>query len=298
MTVIISGSNGFIGSALVKKYFDAGYNVISIVKDENENIESIKNFSTIVYNDFSDTELLKKQLEMYNDAIFYHLAWIGVNGQLKADYNSQIKSIKMMCDAANVAASIKVRKFLVSGTIAEKAVESFTSLTSLNGGMMYAASKSSAHLFIEAYCKNIGLDFVWMQFSNIYGPKNKTGNLVSYTLEQLNKNMEATFGPANQPYDFIYVDDLIEAVYRLGIKDKLTCNQYFIGSGTPKILKEYLVLIGRYSKKEELIKIGVRSDDGIKYDFSMFDTKKLLSDIGEFVSKSFDESIQYTIKEY
>ena len=49
-----------------------------------------------------------------------------------------------------------------------------------------------------------------MQFSNIYGVGNKTGNLVSYTLGELMAGKEATFGPALQPYDFIYVDDLIE----------------------------------------------------------------------------------------
>ena len=58
-----------------------------------------------------------------------------------------------------------------------------------------------------------------MQFSNIYGPSNKTGNLVSYTIGELKKGNEASFGPALQPYDFILVDDLIEAVLRLGEKE-------------------------------------------------------------------------------
>lgn len=298
MTVIISGSNGFIGSALVKKYYDAGAKVVSIVKNDNEYIDNIKDYSTVIYNDFTDIELLKEQLKEYTNAVFYHLAWIGVNGQFKADYSSQIKNIQMACDAANVASTIKAKRFLIAGTIAERAVESFDNLSTLNGGTMYAVSKKSAHLFIEAFCKNIGLDFVWMQFSNIYGPKNKTGNLVSYTLGQLNRNEEATFGPANQPYDFIYIEDLIEAVYRLGISEKLNCNQYFIGSGAPKILRDYLLLIGKLSGKESLIKIGIRPDDGIKYDFAMFDTEKLVKDIGEFVSTSFEDSIQYTIKDF
>ena len=61
-----------------------------------------------------------------------------------------------------------------------------------------------------------------MQFSNIYGVGNKTGNLVSYTLGELMAGKEAAFGPALQPYDFIYVDDLIEAVYRLGFKELIS----------------------------------------------------------------------------
>lgn len=298
MNVIITGANGFIGSALVKKYHDIGANVVAIVKDNKENIENIKEYATVIFNDFSNIESLQTQLVNYNDAIFYHLAWIGVNGKLKADYNSQIQNIKMSCDAAYIASSIKTKRFLIAGTIAERALESFNSLSSVNAGMMYAVSKNSAHFFIETFCKSNNLNFVWMQFSSIYGPQNKTGNLVSYTLSQLDKNEEAVFGPANQPYDFIYVDDLIEAVYRLGIKDNLSTDKYFIGSGTPMILKDYLFLIGKYTGKSHLIKLNGRKDDGIKYDFNMFDTNTLVKDIGSFVSTSFEKAIQHTIKEF
>ena len=54
-----------------------------------------------------------------------------------------------------------------------------------------------------------------MQFSNIYGVGNKTGNLVSYTLGELMAGKEAAFGPALQPYDFIYVDDFSCAIESL-----------------------------------------------------------------------------------
>ena len=76
--------------------------------------------------------------------------------------------------------------------------------------MMYGVAKHACRLIVEDYCKNIGQNFVWMQFSNIYGVGNKTGNLVSYTLGELMAGKEATFSPALQPYDFIYVEDLIE----------------------------------------------------------------------------------------
>ena len=113
----------------------------------------------------------------------------------------------------------------------------------MSGGMMYGVAKHACNLIVEDYCKNIGLPFVWMQFSNIYGVGNKTGNLVSYTLGELMAGKEATFGPAQQPYDFIYVDDLIEAVYRLGV-----CTTpkafYYIGSGRPRKLSDYLSRIG------------------------------------------------------
>ena len=147
---------------------------------------------------------------------------------------------------------------------------------------------------METYCKNIGLPFVWLQFSNIYGVGNKTGNLVSYTLGELMAGKEAAFGPAQQPYDFIYVDDLLEAVYRLGASNtKLSF--YYIGSGSPRILKEYLLRIGELAGMKDKVGIGIRPDDGIKYDFSMFDTTPLREAIGDYVSTPFEEGIKKTI---
>ena len=64
------------------------------------------------------------------------------------------------------------------------------------------------------------------------------------------------------------------------------------------ILSEYLLKIGRIFGREDLIKIGTREDDGIRYTFDMLDTSALVQDIGEYVSGSFDELIRYTIDHY
>ena len=230
--------------------------------------------------------------------VFYHLAWAGVNGIAKADYSTQISNIKKTLDAAAFAKKLNASCFFCAGTIAEKAVESFESLATIAGGQMYGVSKAATRLFLEAYCKNVGLPFVWMRFSNIYGPENKTGNLISYTLNQLQNNKEALFGPASQIYDFIYVNDLIDAVYRLGKKDKHDKNDYFIGSGNPMILKDYLKEVGRICGKPELIKIGLRLDDGIKYTWEMFDISDTVKEIGNYITKQFEEGIKYTIQNF
>lgn len=160
---------------------------------------------------------------------------------------------------------------------------------------MYGVAKHACRLILEDYCKNIGQQFVWMQFSNIYGVGNKTGNLVSYTLGELLEGKEATFGPALQPYDFIYVDDLIEAVYLLGANETKKAF-YYIGSGSPCILKDYLLRIGELAGYADKVGIGLRPDDGIKYTMDMFCNKDLIEAIGEYVSTSFDDGIQRTIE--
>ena len=294
---IVTGANGFLGSALIKKLIENNVKVLAIAKSFTESKLPICDMVTFYETDLSNTDEMIEKLKNEKYDVFYHFAWDGVNGPLKSDPIIQLKNTEITLNCAKVAKYINCKKFLCAGTIAERAIESLSNLDKTNGGMIYGVAKHTTRLMLETYCKNIGLDFVWMQFSNIYGPNNKTGNLVSYTIEEMIKGNNAIFGPALQPYDFIYIDDLIEAVIRLG-KNKTRKNCYFIGSGSPRILKEYLIEIGKQYGRSDLIKIGLRPDDGIKYTLDMFNINELVNDVGNYIRVPFSDGIKNTLKQY
>ena len=60
-------------------------------------------------------------------------------------------------------------------------------------------------------------------------------------------------------------------------------------------MKEYLLKIGELAGMQDKVGIGIRPDDGIKYEFSMFDTTPLKEAIGDYVSTPFEEGIKKTI---
>lgn len=291
--VIVTGGNGFIGSSLIKKLVANGIKVVAVdITFQGERLpesELITKIESCV-----DASLVEKLPVEEYDA-FYHFAWKGVNGADKANPSVQLANIQMAIDCVDICKKLNVKKFLCAGTVAENATFSLPNLEKTSGGMMYGVAKHACRLILEDYCKNIGQQFVWMQFSNIYGVGNKTGNLVSYTLGELMTGNEATFGPALQPYDFIYVDDLIEAVYRLGEKET-NKTFYYIGSGSPRQLKEYLLRIGELAGYADKVGIGIRPDDGIKYSMDMFCNDDLVDAIGEYVSTDFDNGINKTIE--
>lgn len=291
--VIVTGGNGFIGSSLIKKLVANGIKVVAVdITFQGERLpesELITKIESCV-----DASLVEKLPAEEYDA-FYHLAWKGVNGADKASPSVQLANIQMAIDCADICKKLNVKKYLCAGTVAENATFSLPNLEKTSGGMMYGVAKHACRLILEDYCKNIGQQFVWMQFSNIYGVGNKTGNLVSYTLGELMTGNEATFGPALQPYDFIYVDDLIEAVYRLGEKETNKAF-YYIGSGSPRQLKEYLLRIGELAGYANKVGIGIRPDDGIKYSMDMFCNDDLVDAVGEYVSTDFDNGINKTIE--
>ncbi|MGI6377805.1 MAG: NAD-dependent epimerase/dehydratase family protein [Bacilli bacterium] len=297
MKAIVTGANGFVGSSLIKKLIANNIEVLAIdISFANSKLPK----SDLIFKKEVSIENIQELAQEMNNRdyeFFYHFAWVGVNGPDKGNIDVQLQNIKMALLCAKVAKKLDCKKFLCAGTIAERNIESLPNLKKAGPGMFYGSAKHATHLLLETYCKNVGLNFIWMQFSNIYGPNNKTGNLISYTISQLQKNETASFGPARQPYDFIFVDDLIEAVYRLGIKETKQ-NFYFIGSGTPMILADYLIKVGYVFGKPELIKIGEKEDDGIKYSFNMLDNTNLVNDIGNYISGSFDELIHFTIQNY
>lgn len=295
--VIVTGANGFLGSRLIDKLIGKGVHVvaldISFMNSKLPESNLIDKFETGLD---SEKNIADSIPNAEYDA-FYHFAWAGVNGPRKTNPVVQLKNIEITINCATVAKKIGCKKFLCAGTVAERAVESLEYLDRTSGGMMYGVAKHCTHLILETYCKNIGLNFIWMQFSNIYGPDNKTGNLISYTIAELKNGNEATFGPAMQPYDFIYADDLIDAVIKLG-ENSTERSCYFIGSGEPRLLKDYLMEVGKICGREDLIKIGARADDGIRYNIQMFDTQPLRKAIGDYVTMSFSDGIKLTVENY
>ncbi|MCR5350832.1 MAG: NAD(P)-dependent oxidoreductase [Acholeplasmatales bacterium] len=289
MKIIVTGANGFIGKSLIKKLIKNNIEVFAI--DLKFDDELNNKLVTKIDVSLDDYDLLLSKLKGSEYDLMYHFAWIGVNGPDKGNAKKQLKNIDMTLNCARLCKELNIKKLLCSGTVSENNIKSINDENKNYASMIYGKAKSDAHNLLESYCKTNNIDFVWMQFSNIYGPSNKTGNLISYTLNQLNNNMEATFGPALQPYDFIYVDDLIDIIYLLGV-NKTNKNFYFIGSGSPMILKDYLLEIGKLLNKEELIKIGVRNDDGIKYDYKMFDTSDLKEIIKDYKMTDFISGIK------
>lgn len=294
--IIISGASGFVGSSLVRRLLNEDVHIWTLDKQYREGAIPKSEKITRLKDD-PDIGELKELFEKTGYDSFYNIAWQGVNGPEKGKYEVQINNILLTLRYAELAKTLDCKKFLCAGTIAERALDSLSTIKKTSGGMLYSAAKACSHVLLETYCKNIGLNMVWMQFSNIYGPRNKTGNLISYTLEQLRKGEVASFGPAQQPYDFIFVDDLIEAICRLGIQETKE-NFYYIGSGKPRVLEQYLMTVGKIFGRPDLIHVGERADDGIKYDYDMMDCSRTVFDIGNYVSDTFENHIKYTIENY
>ena len=225
---------------------------------------------------------------------FYHFAWAGTSGKDRTDYEMQLLNSKYTCDCAVAAKNLNCKKFVCAGTVTEKIAENILNIEVKAENAIYGIAKHTAHCLIDIVCKKLELQYVWARLSNIYGGSNTSGNIVSYTLNELSKGNIPAFSKAQQPYDLMYIKDAAKALYLLGEKE-LKSNCYFVGSGEPRILKDYLFAIRDVFGKGAKIDIGKRPEDGLKYYEEWFETTKLQRDTGFRTTFTFEEAIIETI---
>lgn len=296
-TAVVTGANGFVGTWLVKELVENDVQVYAVIKDEQENISMFDGLHNvkIVYCELDSIRSLPEKIGVKGIDAFYHLAWVGAGGALRADYTVQLNNAKYSCDAAYAAKQMECKKFLCAGTITENIVDSTLGMDNVSQNMMYGISKKTTHLMLNTYCKMIDMPLVWMQFSNIYGPGNFSGNLISYTMTELINGRRPAFSAGTQPYDFIYIKDLVQMAYLLGFM-AVPERTYFLGSGSSRLLCEYLSQIPQILGDGCEVGIGERPEDGIKYEKEWFDTENLKRDTGFTAKYTFEDGIKETYK--
>lgn len=294
--VIVTGANGFVGYWLIRELKQNGISVVAIIKDENENISMLNEFEdiSIIYCDLSNLSSLEEKITDRDYDAFYHLAWIAAGGAGRADYTTQLNNVKYACDAVKVASYLGCKKILFAGTVTEKIAENILNLSAKAQNNIYGICKHLTHCLVDIECKKQNIDYVWMQFSNLYGPYSINGNIVGYTIKELLLGNDASFGPAQQIYDLLYIEDLAYAAFLLGEK-KSRKNSYYIGSGQPRVLADFLNEIGVICGMAEKVKIGVRPDDGTRYEKEWFDITPLIEDTGYLPRVTYREGILKTI---
>ncbi|MEF9892074.1 MAG: NAD-dependent epimerase/dehydratase family protein [Anaerorhabdus sp.] len=285
--VIVTGANGFIGRNLIKLLLSKDVEVISIdINHDNSMFISDERVIKLSSN-MNDLDSLYEEIGEGGFDCFYHFAWQGTTGVARSDYSMQMNNVKLTCDAALLSKKLNCKKFVTTGTITEKIAENSLRCKYNSENLVYGLSKLYAHQLLEIVSQKNEINYVWAKLSNIYGGDNKNGNLISYTLSQFKENKIPEYGPCEQPYDFMYIDDVVNLLFLIGFKNTNN-NEYFLGSGNPRKLKEYLEIVSNIFNKE--IAIGKKEDDGVKYDIEWFN----IGDLAEFDYeniKSFEQAI-------
>lgn len=292
--ILVTGSAGFIGSALVNEllgtqspvniigidnmndYYDVSIKEWRLSETEKNAAEHKDSSYTFIKGDISDKPLIDKIFSDHKSDIVVNLAaQAGVRYSI-TNPNAYIKS--NMIGFYNILEAC--RNYPVEHLV-------YASSSSVYGGntkvpfstedkvdnpvSLYAATKKSNELMAHAYSKLYNIPSTGLRFFTVYGPAGRPDMAYfGFTNKLRNGEIIKIFNYGNCKRDFTYIDDIVEGVVRVmqGAPEKKNGVDglpippyavYNIGNSSPENLLDFVEIL-----QQELVRAGVLPTN---YDF-------------------------------
>lgn len=294
---IVTGANGFVGTAVCKELSDRGIEVIAIVRHPDEPICNIakNNGIRIVYSDLSNFGNLAELIQERDIDVFYHFAWVGSAGPLRGDADVQMNNIKYTCDAVKACAAMRCNRFVFASSIMEYEIEAMMDTDATPGiNTLYCSAKVAADYMARTIAGSLGVEYIRAVISNIYGPGELSPRLVNTSLRKMLNGEHCEFSAGEQMYDFIYITDAAKTMVAIGEQGKNN-RTYYIGSQEPKPLKEFLLTMRDCVNPDIQIGLGEIPFNGISLTYKEFDINAVKNDTGFIPEVTFKDGIENTI---
>ena len=229
--ILVTGASGFIGSFIVEQGLAQGYEVWAGIRGtssrnflKDERIKFIKLH-------LNNQELLNSQISTFKQE---HGAWdyvVHAAGATKCldkkeFLQTNFEGTKNLVEALkNAEASPKKLIYLSSLSVFGPARESephtpIKESDHAEPNTAYGHSK----LMAEAYIKNSGIPYITLRPTGVYGPRERDYYQMVVSIK---KHIDFAVGYKKQTITFIYVKDLVKAIY-LAIEKNVTNRSYFV----------------------------------------------------------------------
>ncbi len=258
--ILITGASGFIGSFLVEKALEEGYETWAGVRKSSSR-EYLKD-DRIQFLDlsFGDKNKLKEQLSDFKEKygkFDYVVHNAGVTKCLDAEDFDKInfRYTANLIDALREVEAVP-DKFVLMSSLSAFGVRDEENYTPIkiadtpNPNTAYGKSKLKA----ECYLRSMDdFPYIILRPTGVYGPREKDYFLMIKTVKS-GLDVGAGFKP--QHLTFIYVKDLVDAVF-LALKSELKNKAYFVADGDVYTDKEYTQLVKQVIEKKRVLSLKV-----------------------------------------
>lgn len=247
MKVLIAGSSGLAGSAILRAFQAKGYKVIGVnrsVVDLKDSVATLSYMSSMKPNLIVDAAA--------------KVGGIGANSKYPVEFLSE--NLTIQSNLMNAAFEVGVEKFIFLGSSCiyprdckQPIKEEYLMtghLESSNSG--YAMAKIAGIEMINAYRKQYGLKWISLMPTNLYGPNDnfKLGEshvlpaFIRRFIEAVESNLRSVsmWGSGDPLREFLHVDDLAQAV--LLVSEKYDSDIHLnVGSGLEISIKDLANLV-------------------------------------------------------
>jgi len=253
MHTLVTGGAGFIGSHLVDHLLAEGHTV-AVLDDLStgraENLAAVRDRIDFVEGDVRDGEAVRRATR--GAEVIYHQAALA-SVPRSIEQPTLVASVNVggtlaVLDAARAGGARRV--VLASSSSVYGDVEQLPREESmlLRPRSPYAASKSGAEAFMEAYSAAFGLETAVLRYFNVYGPRQRARSRYAaavprFIAASLAGQAAVIEGDGEQTRDFTFVADVAEAAARAGQEAGALDGPINIGAGTRTSVKDLAAMI-------------------------------------------------------
>ena len=291
--VLITGSEGFIGSHLVEKLVNENVNVKAFVQYNSFNQigwlsdldEKILNEIEIFFGDVRDYEIVKKATQDCN-TIINLAALIGIPYSYKAPESYVDTNIKGLLNIMN-ACKDKQKKIIHAST-SEVYGNAQKSRINENHPLVaqspYAATKIAADQIAMSFHKSFELPIGIIRPFNTFGPRQLLRaiipTIISQTLDHKLKVIK--LGNVSTKRNFNFVKDIVHGFYLASINKSIIGQQINLGSSYNVSIKEIVQLVGNITgiKKKIIVdknRIRPKKSEVVRLSADCTKAKKILN---------------------
>lgn len=222
MKILVTGGVGFIGTALIKKLLKEGHNVHSLDNYEVGVVENEVIGCNYINGDIENMGLMDRDFDL-----IFHLAALS---RIQPSFNNPEETFRV-----NTIGTQKVCEFArLTGTKVVYAGSSSRWHDPYQSP--YAACKHMGEEACKMYKKTYGMDIEIVRFYNVYGPGEIVDGdwaaVIGKWRRQVRDGEPITIvGDGEQRRDFTYIDDIIEGLWKIGMKDVEHEDAWELGTG-------------------------------------------------------------------
>ena len=313
--ILVTGSEGFIGSHLVEKLIISGHNVKAFVLYNSFNNygwldeipKKIKNEVEVVMGDIRNYDVVNSSMKDCHSVINL-AALIAIPYSYVSPHSYVDTNVKGTLNLLQAAKEKNIRKFIHTSTSEVYGTAKYVPINEkhpLNGQSPYAASKIGADQLAMSFYYSYDIPVSILRPFNAYGPRQSARAIIPTIISQIaNNKSKIRLGSLTPTRDYTYVTDIADAFVKSVNSNKNNGEIINLGGGFEISMGDVAIKISKLMNKEitiiedkKRLRPRLSEVQRLRSDFSK--AKKILNwRPDHFGLRGFNAGLKKTIKWY